>query len=53
YAKKNGYIDEEDPIPTRAMHHIARQRLGFTPRTGKRLPRGIYLDVLDIVEAEF
>lgn len=53
YAKVNGYISMDDPMPVRARHHIARQRLGYTPKKGELLPPDIYNKIIDIVEAEF
>lgn len=51
YAKKNGYIDEDDRMPVRAMRHIARKHLGYEPKKGERLPRRIYNEVIDFMEA--
>lgn len=53
YAKINGYIPQDDPIPVRGLHHIARQRLGYNPQKGELLPPNIYNKVIEIVEGEF
>jgi putative DNA primase/helicase len=53
YAKKRGYIPINDPIPVRAMHHIAWKHLRFIAEKNKPLPINIYRKVLEIVEAEY
>ncbi len=53
YAKQNGYIPKNDPIPVRAMHHIARHHHIYNAEEGELLPRPIYNKVLQIVEEEY
>jgi len=53
YAKQHNYIPEDDPLPTRAMHYIAQKHLGYVTKEGEILPRDIYRQVLQIVEAEY
>jgi putative DNA primase/helicase len=50
YAKKNGYIPEDDKIPVKAMHYIAKKHLGHKAKDGEMLPPSIYYRVLGIVE---
>ena len=53
YAKNNGYIPADDPIPTRAMHYIAEKHCGYTPSADQILPRDIYNQILKIVMEEY
>jgi len=53
YAKRHGYIPIDDPIPTRAMHYIARKHLGYDTKRNELLPTKIYSQVLEIVENEY
>ena len=54
YAKTHGYIPQDDPIPVRAMHYLAREKLGYTPKKGELLPPDIYNQIIDIIaEVEF
>ena len=53
YAKTRGYIPANDPIPVRALHHIARKHLGFTPQPNQPLPRFVYRRCLEVAEREY
>jgi len=53
YAKQNGYIPIDDPIPVRAMHYVARKHRLYEPKCGDLLPRNVYLKVLEIVGEEY
>lgn len=53
YAKKRGLIPESDPIPVRALNHIARKHLGFKAVAGQLLPRAVYTRTLEIAEREY
>lgn len=53
YAKKEGFIPVDDPIPSRAMAYIASKHLHFFAKDGEMLPRNIYNRVLKIVEEEY
>lgn len=53
YAKQHGYIPEDDPIPVRAMHYIAKKYLNYTAKVGELLPHDIYRQVLEIVERDY
>jgi putative DNA primase/helicase len=53
YAKKHGYIAEDDPCPTRALAYIAKKHLGYTAKEGEPLPREVYRKVLNILEVEY
>lgn len=53
YAKEEGYIPEDDPIPVRAMNHIARKHGICDPDQYERLPKWAYNRVLDTVEEEY
>ena len=50
YAKKENYIADDDPIPVRALNHIAEKHLGYKVKPHERLPWTIYLDTLKILE---
>lgn len=52
-AKKRGYIPTDDPIPVKAMNHIAQKHLGHTATKDQKLPRHIYNKVLEIVESKY
>lgn len=52
YAKEQGYIPKDDPIPIRAMKHIARKHDVYTG-TDKWLPGWAYNKVIEIVEGEY
>lgn len=53
YAKTHGYIPSDDPIPVRALHHIAKKHLGYEAKRGEQLPRDIYVQSLEIVERDY
>ncbi|MFH2110396.1 MAG: bifunctional DNA primase/polymerase [Candidatus Bathyarchaeota archaeon] len=53
YAKKHGYIPGDDPIPVRALNHIAQKHLGYEAKKNKLLPSDVYRRVLEIVEADY
>lgn len=53
YAKNNGYIPLDDPIPVRAMHYIAEKHGLYKPKRDELLPRWVYKRVLEIVEEEY
>jgi hypothetical protein len=53
YAKKHGYIKEDDPCPTRALAYIAKKHLDYTAEENKPLPRDIYRKALKILEVEY
>ena len=42
YAKQHNYIPEDDPIPVRAINHIAQKYHGYIAKKGKLLPPRIY-----------
>lgn len=50
YAKDQGYIPKDDPIPVRAMHHIARKHGLYDAEHGEMLPTRVYNRVIEIVE---
>lgn len=53
HAKENNYIDKDDAIPLRAMHHLARKHDIYDADNGELLPRKPYNHVIEIVEEEF
>lgn len=53
YAKKEGYIPIDDPIPIRALNYIAAKHLHFYAKEGERLPCNIYLNAIKIVEESY
>ncbi|MGA3061089.1 MAG: hypothetical protein ABSD92_12080 [Candidatus Bathyarchaeia archaeon] len=53
YAKKERYIPEDDPIPTKALAFIAYKHFHFKAEIDKPLPRSIYNRALAIVESEY
>ncbi|MFB6208254.1 MAG: bifunctional DNA primase/polymerase [Candidatus Nanohaloarchaea archaeon] len=53
HAKENGYIPKDDPIPTRAMKHIARNHDIYDAEPGEMLPAKAYNQVLQVVEEEY
>jgi len=53
YAKEEGYIPADDPIPTRAMKFIAREYDICEPDDGGILPKWAYNKVLQTVEEEY
>jgi len=53
YAKLNNYIPTDDPIPTRALAHIAEKHHDFTAKKGEALPRRIYRLALLTVEEDY
>jgi putative DNA primase/helicase len=53
YAKQQGYIPKDDPIPVRAMHYIAEKHLGYKATRDAKLPTAIYNQVLRIVQEEY
>lgn len=52
HAKDNGYIPEDDPLPVRALHHIARKYSIYEPEKDEMIPRFYYKKTLDRVEEE-
>jgi len=52
YAKQNGYIPEDDPVPVKALHHIARKYDIYEPEDGEIIPKYYYKKTLDCVEDE-
>jgi len=52
YAKKNRYIPEDDPVPVKALHHIARKYNIYNPEDGEIIPKFYYKKTLDHVEDE-
>ena len=50
YAKQNNYIPADDPIPTRALNHIAEKHLGHKGKENEKLPWNVYLATIKIVE---
>lgn len=59
YAKEQGYIPEDDPVPSRAMWHIARSH-DLAPKSaipsdwgGKKLPPSIYNDIIDTIDVQY
>ena len=52
YAKKNNYIPEDDPVPVKALHHIARKYNIYDPEDGEIIPKFYYKKTLDCVESE-
>jgi len=53
HAKKSGYIPEDDPVPTRAMHHIARKHDIYNPSQGELLPAKAYNKVIETIDGEY
>jgi len=53
YAKNNGYIPIDDPIPVRAMHYIAKKQGLHKPKRDELLPKWVYKRVLEIVKEEY
>ena len=53
YAKKNGYIPLDDPIPVNAIHYVAEKHGLFKPKRGELLPCPVFVKVLQIVEEEY
>lgn len=53
YAKKHGYIAEDDPCPSRALAYIAKKHLNYSAEPNKPLPKGVYRRVLRILEEEY
>lgn len=57
HAKQRGYIPDDDPIPVRALHHIARKHK-VAPETkipleNGKLPYRAYYRTIEIVEEEY
>ena len=50
YAKKENYIADDDPIPVRALNHIAEKHLGYIVKPHERLPWTVYLNTIKILE---
>ena len=50
YAKQENYIADDDPIPVRALNHIAEKHLGYKVKPHERLPWTIYLNTIKILE---
>ncbi|EMA11599.1 putative DNA primase/helicase [Haloarcula vallismortis] len=59
HAKENGYIPEDDPVPVRAMWHIARKHEIGDPENhppegeSKKLPLKTYKEVLELIEEKY
>jgi len=53
YAKEEGYIPADDPIPVRAMNYIAEEHGVCNPNKYEYLPKWAYNRVLDIVEEKY
>lgn len=53
YAKEEGYIPEDDPIPVRAMNYVAKEHNVCNPDEYERLPKWAYNKILQIVEEEY
>lgn len=52
YAKENNYIPEDDPVPVKGLHHIARKYDIYEPEDGEIIPKFYYKKTLDRVEEE-
>jgi len=50
HAKNHNYIPENDPVPVRALHHIAKKYLGYTAKPNELLPRQTYIESIKILE---
>lgn len=62
YAKESGYIPNDDPVPYRALLHIARSHelcpvseipKEYDPENGERLPASAYDPALSIIENHY
>jgi len=53
HAKKSGYIPEDDPIPLRALHHLARKHDLCNPQKNEMLPPKYYKKTLRIAEENY
>lgn len=54
YAKKNGYIPQDDPVPLRALKHIAaKHRLDSTTNADGMLGRDTYFKTIEILERDY
>lgn len=53
YAKKEGYIPKDDPVPVRAMMYLASKHLHYNAKEGQKLPRLIYNQVIKILEDKY
>lgn len=53
HAKKNGYIPDDDNIPTRAMKHLARKHDVYEPDDDSLLPTHAYNKVIQIVGEKY
>lgn len=53
HAKKNGYIPDDDPVPAKAMHHIARQEDIADPNEFGDLKTSEWNQVLDAIEVKY
>lgn len=53
HAKEQGYIPEDDKIPTRALKHLARKHDVYEPKDNELLPQPAYNKVLRIAEEEY
>lgn len=53
YAKNNGYIPEDDPVPVRALHYITKKHGLYKPKNGELLPPTVYAQVLRIIEEDY
>lgn len=53
YAKEHGYIPENDPIPVKALNHIAKTHLNYPENGDRYLPRETYRQALLIVKEKY
>lgn len=53
HAKESGYIPEDDPVPSRAMQHIARKHDVEKVKDGELLSREAYNRVIEIMESDY
>lgn len=52
HAKKEGYIPEDDPVPTRALKYIAKKHNVYNGKE-ELLPRNAYNKAIEIVEEKY
>lgn len=53
YAKKHGYIPQDDPMPVRALNYVAKIEEIYNAEEGEMLPAWAYNRTLEIVEDEY
>lgn len=53
HAKQSGYIPEDDPVPIRAMHHIARKHNIGNPEEYGDLSTRQWNKVIEIIEVDY